>query len=203
MWTSRLNAPRHGILRWAGYLAVTVCTLGMMVWGAERSLERTERAQRDARIMALAGPPHSGTKEIQISVKSLDVANSVIGAGDMDLRIGIAYDNRIAYWAHPIDVQSCSVRSDADPFETFVRSRRDGEVILAVGPITRTEKLAVPEDARSTRGPIVLIDGVPYSVVERKSVENLIELSHLGPKLAAFDERASGVRGEVELSYAL
>lgn len=189
------------LARWAGFGVILVGFIGVTVVGIQRTLDSQDREQRAARAAVAAGTPYAGRNEFRVSLKSVEADDAVPLPASMELRVGIAYQDRISYWAEPIDVAACSSKSPSDR-ETVVISRRSGEVIFAVGPLSVDVSPQNPNSV-STRRPIILIDGSPYSIVGRKSVKKLIALQGEVPAVDSFTARTAGITGEFEIQQLM
>lgn len=191
------------VTRWSGIAVLAVALSVGIVLGANASLESMDRANREARVLWLAGPAYSGGNRILVNVKSLDTSSTNTTEAPAELRVGIAYRNHMAYWSEPIDIAACGTSWRVGGSETILNSRLSGQVILAIGPIAERTRPDVDETSDFSRGPIVWIEGQAHSVIGRKSVEGLIEMNGGAPKIAHFDEPSIGVRGEIELIYVM
>jgi len=186
------------LFRGAGYIAIAAALVTGMFFASQRSLAALDDENQRARAEMSTAPAPGGNNLITITLRPSAVDRPAAGT-PIEMRAGVAYDDRIAYWRDAIPLVGAE---GLETIDTAVASRDSGEVIVAVGPLPVGSAIAQPAPTDSIRGSIVWIDEKAYAIVHRKAVENLMEVKSRQGVAVAFAESTVGVRGEIELRPA-
>lgn len=195
---ANFRSLRPMLFRGAGYIAIAAALVTGMFFASQRSLAALDEENHRARAEMIDAPAPGGNNLITVTLRTSAI-DLPAGGTPIEMRAGVAYDDRIAYWRDAIPLIGTN---GLESIDTAVASRDSGEVIVALGPLPAGSTSAQPAPSDSIRGAIVWIEDKAYAIVHRKAVENLMEVKSRQGVAVAFAESTVGVRGEIELRPA-
>lgn len=185
-------SPRLLWLQRAVLALVAVVMLGAMGYAARGTLADL---RLDSRAPFLGARGHhvvdADNEYIAVRVRDSSMGDRPNG---YELRLGVAYDNRIVYWRAPVEPEKTELTRGS----TIMTSRGAGEILVAVGPIPHS---SLGPGASGMDATVVEIDGQPFAVVHREAVANLIHGNARQKKSVTFHDDRLGVQGAIDLKH--
>lgn len=196
---TRFKRLKPLLLKSAGYAAIALTLLAGLFFASKRSLAALDAQDGRARSEARVAPAPGDNNLITVTVRTTAVEDSGM---PLELRVGVAYGDRVAYWRDAMPIGDATLSADAVEINTVLASRESGEVIVAVGPLPEGSWRAQASASGSVRGAVVWIDDRPFAIVHRKLVEDLIAIKSRSVTPTNFSEASLGLHGEIALQQA-
>lgn len=196
---TRFQRLKPLLLKSAGYAAIALTLLAGLFFASKRSLAALDAQNGRAHSEARVAPAPGDNNLITVTVRT----TAVDGSGmPLELRAGVAYGDRVAYWRDAMPIAGATPSADAVEINTVLASRKSGEVIFAVGPLPEGSRRAQASASGSVRGSVVWIEDRPFAIVHRRPVEDIIDMKSRAFATTDFSEASLGLYGEIELRQA-